>query len=426
MRDRVLLLVTMMALGSVGCTVQRRGGGSGDPGTVGDAGPLSRADTGPSGFDSGPGRPDTGPGLCEPDCSGRACGADPVCGISCGRCSGGSCEDGTCVEAPSGSPVIESFTSDVSTYLRRGTSLPSALGFHARVSDPDGDVSRGELVDADTNSVYAAFVRGDGDAFTALVSWNAFGSVRALNDDEARVVVARFFDADGHQVEDELTISFACSLGVLCDGECSTNSADGTLLCNRGTLVCDSGPVEVPYCDGACFDSQPSLDAAPSLLSSFRSLSTASSSPWANYVQAYQAAPAVFDALAANCGGCGQSCGDTALCNPASPGTCFARNIVPSGWFNRQDPTWREEALGGETPFATCGEVCAELGHLSCQRGFRTTCTGLGPTTASVDKDIDYLWLWAGECVPTTSISCSTSIASIDVAECWCGAADAR
>jgi hypothetical protein len=36
---------------------------------------------------------------CEPDCSGRRCGPDPVCGLSCGDCrSGHTCIEGICVE----------------------------------------------------------------------------------------------------------------------------------------------------------------------------------------------------------------------------------------------------------------------------------------------------------------------------------------
>jgi len=37
------------------------------------------------------------PGDCVPDCTGRACGSDPVCGLSCGSCVTGTCSaTGTC------------------------------------------------------------------------------------------------------------------------------------------------------------------------------------------------------------------------------------------------------------------------------------------------------------------------------------------
>lgn len=36
---------------------------------------------------------------CEPDCTERACGEDPDCGVSCGECSPGeACEDGACID----------------------------------------------------------------------------------------------------------------------------------------------------------------------------------------------------------------------------------------------------------------------------------------------------------------------------------------
>lgn len=34
---------------------------------------------------------------CTPDCSGLSCGADPICGTSCGTCSAGTCSGGACV-----------------------------------------------------------------------------------------------------------------------------------------------------------------------------------------------------------------------------------------------------------------------------------------------------------------------------------------
>lgn len=33
--------------------------------------------------------------VCVPDCSGRTCGVDPICGVSCGECGAGeACTDG--------------------------------------------------------------------------------------------------------------------------------------------------------------------------------------------------------------------------------------------------------------------------------------------------------------------------------------------
>ncbi|MFH1807181.1 MAG: Dickkopf N-terminal cysteine-rich domain-containing protein [Pseudomonadota bacterium] len=41
---------------------------------------------------------------CVPDCSGRVCGNDPVCGRSCGTCSVGTCSDGQCLIPDGGVP----------------------------------------------------------------------------------------------------------------------------------------------------------------------------------------------------------------------------------------------------------------------------------------------------------------------------------
>ncbi|MFH1807867.1 MAG: vWA domain-containing protein [Pseudomonadota bacterium] len=42
---------------------------------------------------------------CTPNCSGRVCGTDPVCGISCGTCSSGTCNaSGQCESSTDGGP----------------------------------------------------------------------------------------------------------------------------------------------------------------------------------------------------------------------------------------------------------------------------------------------------------------------------------
>ena len=48
------------------------------------------------------GEPDMEQEVCQPDCSGRTCGQDPVCGELCGECSGVDIctEGGKCEEAP--------------------------------------------------------------------------------------------------------------------------------------------------------------------------------------------------------------------------------------------------------------------------------------------------------------------------------------
>jgi len=41
---------------------------------------------------------------CQPDCSSRVCGPDPVCGESCGQCDGGACVNGQCRANVEGGP----------------------------------------------------------------------------------------------------------------------------------------------------------------------------------------------------------------------------------------------------------------------------------------------------------------------------------
>jgi hypothetical protein len=62
----------------------------------------------------------SGGGGCTPDCGTRVCGPDPICGESCGTCSGGQvCNDGVCEDPPaSGCNVISGgglFEGDTST-----------------------------------------------------------------------------------------------------------------------------------------------------------------------------------------------------------------------------------------------------------------------------------------------------------------------
>lgn len=78
------------------------GGGLGDPGALPDNGthvdPGTPTDSGPAtdlGTDPGPSCPQ------DKNCTGLACGLDPVCGLSCGECEGGwSCDAGQCVWGP--------------------------------------------------------------------------------------------------------------------------------------------------------------------------------------------------------------------------------------------------------------------------------------------------------------------------------------
>lgn len=57
---------------------------------------------------------------CVPECSGRECGADPVCGASCGMCAG-ACDDGACLDTTGCTPTCSAAEECVS-----GTCVPRA------------------------------------------------------------------------------------------------------------------------------------------------------------------------------------------------------------------------------------------------------------------------------------------------------------
>lgn len=93
-RGQSLFVVVMLfAVGLAGCDDGGGGGGGGESGPRCGDGLCNGDET----WESCSRDCD-----CEPDCSGRECGPDPVCGQSCGRCDDGnectadSCDDGRC------------------------------------------------------------------------------------------------------------------------------------------------------------------------------------------------------------------------------------------------------------------------------------------------------------------------------------------
>ena len=193
---------------------------------------------------------------CTPDCSGRACGPDPTCGVSCGTCTEGTCNaQGQCEVANADAPRILSFATNV-TSVTRGDSV----AFSAIVTDPDGiaDVIGGTL-EASTGAVYGTFsASGNDGAYSLSLSWSAMNQVIPINftTEEQRTFVARFFDVAGHQVTQSMQIRLHCNGDAACDGSCRDLQTDFS-NCGQCNRVC----AEVDQCiSGSCIGF---LDWAP-------------------------------------------------------------------------------------------------------------------------------------------------------------------
>lgn len=167
-------------------------------------------------------------GACTPTCAGRSCGPDPLCGVSCGTCSDGTCNGaGQCEAGPSGGPQIISFTSNVTTF-RSGE-----LVFSVIVTDPDGvdDVIGGQLVDP-AGGTYGAFATSAAEgAYSLTLTRSAIHALSPLNAPATgvtRTFRAQFFDAAAHSVSADLVITVRCPADAesLCDGVCYDLEAD--------------------------------------------------------------------------------------------------------------------------------------------------------------------------------------------------------
>jgi hypothetical protein len=180
---------------------------------------LGGCPSGPSGMADAGGV--LGPDGCVPACGGRTCGPDPICGVSCGSCTGGVCgADGTCSGGGPGAPRILSFTSSRTALGEGGRTT-----FTAIVTDPDGidDLIGGMLVDGATGGTYGAFATSAAEgAYSLDLEWfQIMGSLDSGLSPTPRVFRARFYDVDGHASEAELTLSLGCAGGeLLCGHSC--------------------------------------------------------------------------------------------------------------------------------------------------------------------------------------------------------------
>lgn len=73
---------------------------------------------------------------CQPDCSGRVCGPDPNCGVSCGQCDSGSCVGGQCVAAGTDAASYDVGGHDAGG-RDTGASCPADKDCSGRVCGPD-------------------------------------------------------------------------------------------------------------------------------------------------------------------------------------------------------------------------------------------------------------------------------------------------
>lgn len=207
-------------------------------------------------------------GSCTPDCTGRVCGNDPVCGMSCGTCTTGQCNaSGLCETTTGQAPRILSFTSNV-TRLIEGQSV----SFSAIVTDSDGvgDVIGGQLR-SPSGATYGTFATAaEEGAYSLSVSWSQIHQLEPINASPggtSRVFRAEFFDVAGHTVTQDITIQLGCSdtSASICDGNCQSTDDDpnncgacgnvcgpGILPWNKGQGVCSEGTCWASYVfDGA-------------------------------------------------------------------------------------------------------------------------------------------------------------------------------
>ncbi len=205
-------------------------------------------------------------GGCVPDCAGRTCGVDPVCGASCGACDGACSSAGTCDQSSGeGAPQIVSLTTNINTMGPDDTLVISAV-----ITDPDGaaDLLGGQLFDANGQSSYGSFA-GTGGSYTFDLTWQ---QLRTLEEIEApagatsRALRATFFDQQGSSSSRDLNIRLECDApdDAICSGSCADLQTDSNNCgscgnsegsdefdCVDGSFTCPGGG---ELCGGECVD----------------------------------------------------------------------------------------------------------------------------------------------------------------------------
>ncbi|MCA9606839.1 MAG: hypothetical protein KC619_14635 [Myxococcales bacterium] len=278
-----------------------------------------RRDAGSSGgFDAGAPPPIVDG--CVPDCSGRLCGLDPVCGQLCGTCDMGTCEDGRCVGGSTGGgPRILSLETNVTTLRSDQTLIVTAV-----VTDPDGvdDLIGGSLVDPASGASYGAFATSASEgSYELRLDWGALDTVTPIDAPVTGVerrFRARFFDVAGNAAESDFAVTLRCAT----DGESACDGACVDLMSDRD---------HCGACDAAVPSSAICRDGVPGCLDTADSLCGTS------------CLDTTYDP--AHCGSCDHACpswsGRTVTCE--SGGTCRMQDT----FYSR----------------AACGTTCADHGY---------------------------------------------------------------
>jgi hypothetical protein len=212
------------------------------------------------------------PDGCVPDCSGRVCGPDPVCGTLCGTCAG-SCIDGRCESTMPGAPRILSFGTSSPQLL----SLEETLTITAVLTDPDGvdDLVGGSLLDPDSGATYGAFATSAQEgAYEISLDMQRIYEVARVEAiwPEATTVRfrARFFDQAGNEVTADASVDVMCEVvSDFIGGDCRflaasyTSSGDCTMFTPNRALDATCTEICEVLEDGACANARTSSSTLP-------------------------------------------------------------------------------------------------------------------------------------------------------------------
>jgi hypothetical protein len=236
----LMMLVLAISVLVTGCNDSRRSSSR----TATDAGPGGQQG------DGGHFVPPAEDG-CVPDCSGRVCGPDPACGVSCGSCASGTCTAaGRCETAPAGELRFLSLSTNTSELGPDGTLLVSAL-----LTSPDPIVG-GTLRDPE-GGTYGTFVAtGGAGAYELSLTWRGVNEVRAIDTPSGgadRTMSAEFFDSLGRRVESGVTVRLRCpGEAAACAGWCTDVNTDIDNCGACGRSCYDSGGEVLECRAGGC------------------------------------------------------------------------------------------------------------------------------------------------------------------------------